>query len=117
MKKSLFITLFSLNILPALADGHNLDGLVYYYLGIAVLFFGLPFLILTVLSLRNYFRPGKTLFITCAILLLKKNVLVAQIPVNRRQIDFTKLDIKARISKWRYYVEWYYGGYYGAEKC
>ena len=37
----------------------------------------------------------------CAILLLKKNVLVAQIPVNRRQIDFTKLDVKARISKER----------------
>ena len=61
MKKSTLTIFFTLVFTSVFADGQNLDGLVWYVLGYALLFFVAPLLILTILSLRNHFRPGKGL--------------------------------------------------------
>jgi hypothetical protein len=59
MKRSIPLLLLSLIATPVLADGHNLDGLIFYYLGIVVLVFFLPLLLLTIFSARYYYKPGK----------------------------------------------------------
>jgi hypothetical protein len=71
MKKSAFTIILTLLVSSVFADGHNLAGLILYFLGYALVFFVAPLLILTILSVRYYFHPRKILFsIGLALLIL-----------------------------------------------